>query len=426
MPQVQSKMDIAAIALSVLSAALLCALLGYFLAQRTSRSVRSVTEGARRIAQGDLGHRVSAISRDETRELAESFNLMAAALQATIQELSTERNRLSTVLEVMADGVVMIGPEGETHLLNPVARELLDIEGRDLQGRRFIELSRNHELHRMISQAFETGEPQYGEVELSRRRFLSAVATPLTDSSSLLGVLLTLQDLSRLRQLDTARREFISNVSHEFRSPLASVKAAVDTLENGALGEPEVARDFIRRINEDVGRMISMAGDLLELSRLESGQEPMNLFPMDLRPLLEDVRAGFAARADARGISMDASYDGNVPPVMADQDKLRQALVNLLDNAVKFTPDAGSITLASEEDGDGVRVHVSNTGRGIAPEHLPHVFERFYKADRSRRDGGTGLGLAIVKHIVQLHGGEVTVQSREGEGATFTFRIPTG
>ena len=417
---------VATIALSVLGAALLSVLLGYLLARRTSRSVRSVTEGVRRIAQGDLDHRVSTISRDEIRELAESLNVMAETLQTTIQELSTERNRLSTVLEVMADGVVMIGPEGETQLLNPVARELLDIEGRDLQGRRFIELSRNHELHRMISQAFETGEPQYGEVELSRRRFLSAIATPLTDSSSLQGVLLTLQDLSRLRQLDTTRREFISNVSHEFRSPLASVKAAVETLENGALAEPEVARDFIRRINEDVGRMTSMAGDLLELSRLESGQEPMHLYSMDLRPLLEDVRTGFTALAESRGISVDAKYDENVPPVMADQDKLRQALVNLLDNAVKFTPDAGRIILAAEEDGDGVRVQVRNTGRGIAPEHLPHVFERFYKADRSRRDGGTGLGLAIVKHIVQLHGAEVTVLSREGEGATFTFSLPKG
>ena len=419
-------MDIAAIALSGLSAALLCALLGYFLAQRTSRSVRSVTEGVRRIAQGDLGHRVSTISRDKTRELAESLNLMAATLQTTIQELSTERNRLSTVLEVMADGVVMIGPEGEVQLLNPIAKELLEIEGLDLQGRRFIELSRNHELHQMISQAFETGEPQYGEVELSRRRFLNAIAMPLTESSSLPGVLLTLQDLSRLRQLDTTRREFISNVSHELRSPLASVKAAVETLENGALADPEAARDFIRRINEDVGRMISMAGDLLELSRLESGHEPMQLYSTDLRPLLDDVIAGFAVRAETRGISVDARYDENVAPVMIDQDKLRQALVNLLDNAVKFTPDAGRINVATEEDGDGVRVHVRNTGRGIAPEHLSHVFERFYKADRSRRDSGTGLGLAIVKHIVQLHGGEVTVQSREGEGATFTFRIPKG
>lgn len=417
---------IATIVLSALGAALVSVLLGYILARRTFRSVREVTQGVRRIARGDLGHRVSTISRDEIRELAESLNLMAETLQTTIQELSTERNRLSTVLEVMADGVVMIGPDGETQLINPIALDLLEIEDRDLQGRRFIELSRNHELHQMIAQALETDQPQYGEVELSRRRFLSAIAVPLTDSSSLPGVLLTLHDLSRLRQLDTTRREFISNVSHELRSPLASVKASVETLESGALAEPEVARDFIRRINEDVGRMISMAGDLLELSRLESGQEPIHLCPLDLGPLLEDVRAGFADQSEARGISIDVQCDENVPPAMADQDKLRQALVNLLDNAVKFTSDTGRITLTAKEDGDGVLVRVENTGMGIAREHLPHVFERFYKADRSRRDGGTGLGLAIVKHIVQLHGGEVTVQSREGEGATFAFSLSKG
>ena len=417
---------IATIVLSVLGAALVSVLLGYMLARRTFRSVRVVTQGVRRIAQGDLDHRVSTISRDEIRELAESLNLMAETLQTTIQELSTERNRLSTVLEVMADGVVMIGPDGETQLINPIAVDLLGIEDENPQGRRFIELSRNHELHQMIAQALETDQPQYGEVELSRRRYLSAIAVPLTDSSSLPGVLLTLHDLSRLRQLDTTRREFISNVSHELRSPLASVKASVETLENGALAEPEVARDFIRRINEDVGRMISMAGDLLELSRLESGQEPIHLYPLDLGPLLEDVRAGFAGQSEARGISIDVQCGENVPPAMADQEKLRQALVNLLDNAVKFTSDAGRITLTAKEYKESVQVQVENTGMGIAREHLPHVFERFYKADRSRRDGGTGLGLAIVKHIVQLHGGEITVQSREGEGATFGFSLPKG
>ena len=428
MSQVQSKVNriMGTVALSGLVVTLLSVVLGYLLARRTSRSVRSVTEGVRRVTQGDLEHRVYALSRDETRELAEAFNLMAATLKTTIQELSAERNKLSTVLEVMADGVAMIGSEGETILLNPVARELLGIEGRDFQGRRFIELSRNHELHLMISRAFETHQPQFGELELSRRRFLSAIAVPLTDSNSLPGVLLTLHDLSRLRQLDTTRREFISNVSHELRSPLASVKASVETLENGALGEPEVARDFIRRIHQDVDRMVSMAGDLLELSRLESGQEPIHLYPLDLRPLLEDVTAGFAARAEDRGISISAACDESVPLAMGDQDKLRQALVNLLDNAIRFTPDAGRITLRAKADGEFVQVQVANTGAGIPPEHLPHVFERFYKVDSSRRDGGTGLGLAIVKHIVQLHGGEVMVESREGEITTFSFTIPKG
>ncbi|MCE2462990.1 MAG: HAMP domain-containing protein [Dehalococcoidia bacterium] len=426
MSEVQSKVDriLSALLLSGLIVTLLSVVLGYFLARRTSRSVRSVAEGVRHITQGDLEHRVYALSGDETSELAADFNRMAATLKTTIQELSAERNKLSVVLEVMADGVVMIGSQGDTQLLNPVARELLDIERLDFQGRSFIELSRNHELQLMISRAFETHQPQYGEVEFSQRRFLSAIAIPLVDSNSHPGVLLTLHDLSRLRQLDTTRREFISNVSHELRSPLASIKASVETLENGALGEPEVARDFIRRIHEDIGRMINMAGDLLELSRLESGQVPIHLYPLDLRPLLEDVRTGFEGRAVARAISINATYDEDVPLAMGDEEKLRQALVNLLDNAIKFTPDAGRITLTTLADGGFVEVRVNNTGMGIPREHLPHVFERFYKVDRSRHDGGTGLGLAIVNHIVQLHGGEVTVQSQEGESATFSFTLP--
>ena len=399
--------------------------LAYLVGNRTSNYIRQVTEGARRLSQGDLEHRVYAPWEDETWELAATFNTMAGTLKTSFQELAAERNKLSAILETMADGVVMIAPAGEIVLLNQVARNLLNVHTSDFLGRRFIEVARNIEIQSLVTRSIETEQPQYEELELSQGRFVSAIAIPLRDNPPSNGVILTLNDLTRIRQVDITRKEFVSNVSHEFRSPLASIKAVVETLESGALAEPETAKDFLSRIHRDTDRMISMADHLLELSRLESGQMPLHLYPMELEPLLEDVRNSCSEWADAKGITLLVVPAEGLPPVMADEENLRRVLVNLLDNAIKFTPEGGDISVLAGIRQSVVEVRVKNTGAGIPREHLPHVFERFYKVDRSRHDSGTGLGLAIVKHMVQLHGGEVAAESQEGQGATFSFTIPS-
>ena len=424
--QVQSNLNdiIATVALSGLVVTVLSVALGYFVARRTARSVRSVTEGARRLALGDLEQRVHARSSDETRELADTFNSMAAKLKTTFQELATERNRLSAILETMADGVVMIGSNSEVVLMNHVAQDLLDVGTSDPVGRRYIELVRDYDLLTLVSRAFQTSQPGFEEVTHSSGKLLSAVAIPLVEARSTAGVLLTLHDLTRVRQLDTTRREFVSNVSHELRSPLASIKAAVETLEDGAISKADVARDFLGRIHGDVDRMINMAGDLLDLSRLESGQAPLHLSPLDVRPLMDDVKTRFEARALANRVRICVDSDEDLPLAVGDEEKLGQVLVNLVDNALKFTREGGSVTLFATAREKDVEVQVQDTGIGIDREDLPHVFERFYKVDRSRRDPGTGLGLAIVKHIVQLHGGDVRASSDPGVGSTFVFSLP--
>ncbi|MBI2917549.1 MAG: HAMP domain-containing protein [Chloroflexi bacterium] len=424
--QVQANVNriMATIALSALAVAFLSLGLGYYLARRTSRSIRAVTEAARRLAGGDLEQRVEALTADETQELAAAFNRMAAALRDEVHGLSAERNKLSAVLDTMADGVVVIRAEGRIELVNRAAQELLQLAGQDAVGGRFMETVRDHELQRLVSRSFETARQHHDEVELLHtRRFLSVVATPLSGDGSP-GVLLTLHDLTGIRQMDTTRREFVSNVSHELRTPLASLKAMVETLESGALDEPQAARDFVRRIHGEIERLGGMAGDLLELSRLESGQVSLHTALVDLGLLVLEVQGQFQPRAEAKGIVLEVSLPGGLPRVLGEPDKLRQVLINLLDNALKFTAQGGRIVVAASEEGRCVEVSVRDTGIGISQEHLPHVFERFYKADRSRRDGGTGLGLSIVKHIVQAHGGEVRVVSREGEGSTFSFTVP--
>ena len=415
---------IATISFSAVIVTAMSLALGYYLARRTSRSVRAVAEAAGRLASGDMEHRVEALSQDETRELAEAFNSMAASLRTNIQDLSNERDKLSAVLETMGDGVVVIGPQDQVELLNTAGEALLSVGGPTPEGVRFMEVVRDHELQRLVSLCQETGERQYGEVELLQRgRFLSCIATPLSGDGSP-GVLLTLHDLTRIRQVETTRREFVSNVSHELRTPLAAVRVMAETLERGALEEEDVARDFVQRIQGEIDRMNSMVEDLLELARLEGGQDILNISPIDIRSLMEGVRDQFRVQAETKSIRVEVSVPDEIPTVPGDEEKLRQVLSNLLENALKFTLVEGDIVLSARAEGRSVSVSVRDNGVGIPEEHQPHIFERFYKVDRSRRDGGTGLGLAIVKHIVQAHGGEVWIESREGGGSALSFRLP--
>ncbi len=415
---------IVTIAISALIVALLSVSLGYLLARPIARSVHSVAEGARRLAQGDLDHQVRALSTDETQELADAFNRMAATIKDMLRDVSSGHSKLSAILDTMGDGVVVIESDGRVAIINSAAEQLLDVRARFPGGSRISQITRDHEVLRLIGEAMRSGQPHFGELELlHRRRFLSVIATPISDNGSQ-GVLLTLHDLTRIRQVETTRKEFVSNVSHELRNPLASIKAMVETLESGALEDEAVARNFLERIHRDVDRMNSMVNDLLELSRLETGQIALHLAPMSLPPLVEDTVTQCRAQAVTKEVLVESQVPADLPLVVGEEDKLREVLINLLENALKFTPPGGKIAVSAAPNGRFVEVCVRDTGIGIAPQHLPHVFERFYKVDRSRRDGGTGLGLAIVKHIVQAHGGDVRVESQEGAGSAFFFTVP--
>ncbi|MXX52520.1 MAG: cell wall metabolism sensor histidine kinase WalK, partial [Dehalococcoidia bacterium] len=294
---------------------------------------------------------------------------------------------------------------------------------RSTHGRPLAEIVRDHELLELASTSAETGLIQRAEVELlHQRRFLHAIAAPIsTDPSQ--GVLLTLQDVTSLRQVQNTRREFVSNVSHELRTPLASVRAMVETLDGGAIHDTDVARDFLSRIESDVERMTAMVDELLELSSLESGQMPIHLAPVELCDVAGKVIERFEMRAGSRGVKLLIRIPDGLPYLMADAGKLDQILTNLVENALKFTPEGGHISLSAKTVREGVQIEVADTGIGIPREHLPHIFERFYKVDRSRRDVGTGLGLAITRRLAEAHGGDITVSSVEGEGSVFTFNL---
>ena len=403
----------------------LAILLGCLVARYSTRSagsVRAVTEASQRLGQGDYDHRVPSGTYDETRQLTDSFNLMADAVRNVISRLSTERDTLSAVLGTMADGVVVTDPGGRVALFNPAARDLLGIRVDQVEGLRLVELVRDNEIHQLLTRCQEERSRHEAEVSLILpRRYLSAIATPLDNDG---GVLLTLHDLTRMRQVETSQREFVSNVSHELRNPMASIKAMVETLESGAVNDRQVALDFLSRMRGDVDRMNGLVNDLLELSRMESGQFKIEAEPTALAPLVQAVRKQFSETAAAQDVNLVEDLGEDLPPVMVDGEKLTQIFLNLVENSLKFTPPGGEIRIGAEAEDGHVQVVFKDTGIGVAPQHLPHIFERFYKVNRSRRDGGTGLGLSIVKQLVEAHGGRITVESREGEGCLFTFTVP--
>ena len=253
---------------------------------------------------------------------------------------------------------------------------------------------------------------------------LRIIVTPLHEPGTQ-GNLVMLQDLTQIRRLEIVRRDFVSNISHELRTPLASLKALVDTLRDGALDDRPAAEHFLDSIETEVDALTQMVQELLELARIESGQVPVRLRPAALADLINPPVERLSSQAERAGVNLTVSLAPDLPMVLADPERVQQVITNLVHNAIKFTPEKGSITITAETATREVIVEVSDTGVGIAPKDLPRVFERFFKADRARSAGGTGLGLAIARHIVQAHGGRIWAKSIEGEGSTFFFSLPT-
>jgi two-component system phosphate regulon sensor histidine kinase PhoR len=236
--------------------------------------------------------------------------------------------------------------------------------------------------------------------------------------------LAVLHDITDVRRVEAVRRDFVANVSHELRTPLAAIKSVIETLESGAMEEPEVARDFLERADGEVDRLVRMVEELLELSRIESGEAAMEEQRVDIGQVVRDSVTRLAPRATKQGLELTVSVEDDLPVVIGDAEHLERVVVNLVQNAIKFTPVGGRVVVEAARRDAGVEVRVSDNGEGIFPEDLGRVFERFYKADRSRVSGGTGLGLAVAKHTVEAHGGSIMAESEPGKGATFSFILP--
>jgi len=359
--------------------------------------------------------------------LIAAIDLCRENLNNQLIKLNSERARLATVLEQMTDGVLIVNTEGIIEFANPAAEQLFG--NQELSDKTITEGLRHYQLIECWQACVNTGRPQSEVVELAREhKFLQIVATP--DRYLHGGCLLLLQDLTQLRRLETVRRDFISNISHELRTPLASLKALTETLQNGALNDPEVAQRFLNRIEIEVDAITQMAQELLDLSRIESGQVVLDLKTVEPIYLLQTSSERMQLQATRAQLDILVKTIQDLPLVFADEDRIEQVLVNLIHNAIKFTPLGGKITLQAELAAGGttdqrfIRFAVQDTGKGISADDLARIFERFYKTDRARASRGTGLGLSIARHIVEAHGGKIWAESREGHGSTFYFTLP--
>ena len=356
----------------------------------------------------------------DLENLSSAVNSLAQTFNLQLSTLTAEHKRLAAVLEQMTDGVLIADANGQIQFANPAAEKLF--ESPNAVGRTIVEVIRHHQLVAAWRHCRQTSAIQSESVELpARRQFLQLIVIPDHHAG---GSLLLVQDLTRVRRLETVRRDFISNISHELRTPLASLKALTETLQDGALSDPEAGPRFLGRIVTEVDALTQMAQELLDLSKIESGQVALNLAPVSPKKILMSAADRMKMQAERAGLSLQMVCDDDLPDVRADQVRLEQVLVNLIHNAVKFTRSGGEVSLLAESVTGAVRFAVKDSGIGIPLDDVPRVFERFYRVDKSRTGSGTGLGLSIARHIVEAHNGKIWVESEEGRGSTFYFSIP--
>jgi two-component system, OmpR family, phosphate regulon sensor histidine kinase PhoR len=388
----------------------------FLVARAISRPLRTLASRAR---SGSIGDWRDGSAPVEVSDLAASLRTMSDAAARAQIEIGAERDRLATVIRELADAVLIVDPEERVRLANARAHELLGAE--TLLGRRLHEVVRDHEVLDAARRARTEGEVRAVVERSAPARYVHVVAQALSGGD----VLIAMQDLSRLRRLESVRRDFVANVSHELRTPISSIKAIVETLEGGAMEDRVAARDFLARMHTEVDGLSHLVSELLSLSRIESGEDAPRMGSVRPADLVDRAVARLRPLADRAFVSLAVAADADLPPVHADAEKIGQVLINLLHNAIKFTPSGGRVDVSATPEDGRVRFSVRDTGAGLAQEELERVFERFYKGERSRAGGGTGLGLAIAKHIVQAHGGAIAAESDgPGRGATFGFTLP--
>jgi two-component system, OmpR family, phosphate regulon sensor histidine kinase PhoR len=413
-----------AILIATAIATLLAVLLTIFIANWTTLPVRRLTHSLKKLDTGEYSNLSAIKNADEVTKLNQAFNAMSQQLRTQIDELVGERTKLAAVLNNMADGILIAGEDGTVQLINPAAERMFKTTAKESIGKTLVEVVRHHQLVELWHRCKETGEPQTASYELSLEKiFVQAGAAPM-DSGLPGAVLFVLQDLTRIRRLETLRRDFVSNVSHELRTPLASMKALTETLREGAIEDPPAAQRFLGRMDIEIDTLTQMVEELLELSRIESGRVPLEHRTVNPSDLVEKAIDRMILQAQRAGLTIEKQTQPDLAKVSVDINRMVQVIVNLLHNAIKFTPPGGSIQCGIEKHPEGVVFFVQDTGVGIDSESLPRIFERFYKADKARSGGGTGLGLSIARHLVEAHGGRIWAESETGKGTRVSFLLP--
>ncbi len=413
-----------ALALLVTAVALV---LTYFLVGRIIRPLGSLVQSAQAFAVGDFSHPVAGNGHDELSTLGGAFSRMQYELAQRVQELEENGQRLETVLGSMVEGVIAVDPQQRILLANDASRRLLGLSKGPILGRPLLEITRSRDMQTAVAEALHSQRASKTEFEVlgDTRRVLSVRAARLPGTPTA-GAVLVLHDITELRRLENMRREFVANVSHELKTPLASIKAYAETLQLGAVHDPQHNLEFVGRIEEQADRLHQLIVDLIHLARVESGQEAFDITDVPVAAVVESCVAQHADAAGGKQIALQVAPPSEPLRVRADEEGLRSILDNLVINAIKYTPEGGRVVVRWRSENAAVVIEVEDNGIGIARKHQSRVFERFYRVDkaRSRELGGTGLGLSIVKHLAQAFGGRIGLTSEIGVGSTFQVRLP--
>jgi two-component system phosphate regulon sensor histidine kinase PhoR len=418
------------IAFGGLLIAFVAAGISFYVSRRISRPIEKMKQGAEHFARGDLLHRLPETDLQEIGSLADALNQMAAQLDDRIKTIINQRNELEAILSSMEEGVIAFDMDERIISINQAAARIFESIPKHMLNRSIQEVIRNPELQQFVSQALSSTKNLEGDITLYHEgeRTIYLHSTSLRDSSEdQIGVLVVMNDVTQVRRLENIRRDFAANVSHEIKTPLTAIKGFVETLRHGSVKNPEEIERFLGIIEKHVNRLTGILEDLINLSRIEQDDEKkaIKLQKNPIKNVLQTAIGNCREKADLKDITIDYVCEENTL-AMIDPTLLEQALVNLLDNAITYSHEGSSVQVSAFQKQDSIIISVQDHGVGITKEHLPRIFERFYRADkaRNRNLGGTGLGLAIVKHITQAHGGYATVESTPGKGSTFSLHLP--
>ncbi len=392
--------------------------------KRTLEPLKQLNIAIKRMDIVDFDLEQNSNGKDEIELLSIFILKITDYLNKQNEELKLERKTLNAVLNQMTDAVLIVDENGTVQLSNPAAERLFNFNNEENINKSIIEILRNHELFDLWKTCRKERQQKEITIEINPNKlFVQAIAKPLDEIFSG-GVLLVVQDLTRVRQLEKIRSDFVSNVSHELRTPIASIKALSDTLQEGALEDPPAARRFLNRMDVEIDNLTQMVQELLELSKIESGRVPLRKIIISPRVLVDQAIERMQVQAERSGLSLSSEIPDFLPEILVDPDKIGQVFVNLLHNAIKFTPPGGIVKVRVQDYPSEITFSVEDTGIGIDNISLKRIFERFYKTDPARSTGGTGLGLSITRHIIEAHNGKVWVESTLGLGSKFFFSIP--
>lgn len=423
------------ILIAVLAGLLVASLLGYRMAANITRPIKEITYTAENIAKGQFDRHINIYGKDEVGILAASINDMASRLDEMIISLQDKNVKLEAIMSSVVNGIIAIDSSEKVLFINPAAERILNIREKDISGKHLLQVVRNNSLDNYLNTILR--EKNYFDTEIilegKEEKILKFYANPIsqTDKTGIKGIIITIQDITELRRLEKVRTEFVANVSHELKTPLTSIKGFVETLKMSGMENLQDNMRFLDIIEDEANRLYRLINDILSLSELEQKRASVKKENINVGKTIREVVSMLSAQSDSKKIQLSVNINEDLAALNGESDKLKQMLINLVDNAIKYTPENGKVEVEAfnqkdTQGGSSVVIKVSDNGIGIPKEHIPRLFERFYRVDkaRSRKVGGTGLGLAIVKHIVILFNGRIEVSSAVGKGTEFKIILP--